>query len=55
MFWRDESVADDLYLWDVRDVFDTWVEDYGAFGGGGVVVVAVVGLGRVEGLRGKGI
>lgn len=48
---RDESIADELDLGDVRDVFDAGLEDYGAGGGGGVVVVAVVGLGWVEGLE----
>lgn len=51
---RDVSVADELNLGDVRDVFDSGMEDDGAFGGGGVVVVAVGGLGRVKGLEVKG-
>lgn len=53
MLRRDVSVADELDLGDMRDVFDSGVEDYGACGGGGVVVMAVGGLGRVEGLEVK--
>lgn len=54
MLRRDVSVADELDLGDMRDVFDSGVEDYGACGGGGVVVVAVGGLSWVEGLDMKG-
>lgn len=51
---RDVSVADELDLGNVWDVFDSGMENYGACGGGGVVVMAVGGLGRVEGLEMKG-